>query len=137
MCARSGDYNIGAISDLDESEDERPAASTTKKAKKSSSQYNRGRGVKECPACGGSVPIATKTCTHCDYSFSAKSLVSSLTAEDESASIRERFPFEPERVRGRTHAALWIRRCAHRNLALLAFVVVVDVRPTSRKRMER
>lgn len=101
VCALScsGDYNVGEISDLESSDDGKGGQQAPKKAKKAGTQYNRGRGVKECPACGAQVQISTKTCAYCDYSFSAKSLVSNVTAEDESANIRERFPFEPERVR--------------------------------------
>ena len=57
--------------------------------------------AKECPGCGAMVGISTKQCGSCDYLFTSKSMLllnSSVTAADESKSIRDRFPFEPERV---------------------------------------
>ena len=56
--------------------------------------------AKDCPGCGAVLPISTKECSHCDYQFTSKSmLVSQQSAIEESNTIREKFPFEPERVR--------------------------------------
>ena len=56
--------------------------------------------AKDCPGCGAVLPISTKECSHCDYQFTSKSmLMSQQSAIDESNTIREKFPFEPERVR--------------------------------------
>ena len=55
--------------------------------------------AKDCPGCGANLPISTKECSHCDYQFTSKSmLLSQQSAIDESNTIREKFPFEPERV---------------------------------------
>ena len=55
--------------------------------------------AKDCPGCGAVLPISTKECSHCDYQFTSKSmLMSQQSAIDESNTIREKFPFEPERV---------------------------------------
>ena len=55
--------------------------------------------AKDCPGCGANLPISTKECSHCDYQFTSKSmLVSQQSAMEESNTIREKFPFEPERV---------------------------------------
>jgi Uncharacterised protein family UPF0547 len=55
--------------------------------------------AKDCPGCGAVLPISTKECSHCDYQFTSKSmLVSQQSALEESNTIREKFPFEPERV---------------------------------------
>jgi predicted amidophosphoribosyltransferase len=70
-----------------------------KPASASTSGKKKGRS-KQCPGCGAVLPLATKECLHCDYQFTSKSmLVSVQSAAEESQSIREKFPFEPERVR--------------------------------------
>jgi len=59
--------------------------------------------LKECPGCGAQVNLALKECNHCDYVFTSKSLLNAAAAaaahgvSDESTSIRDMFPFEPER----------------------------------------
>lgn len=56
--------------------------------------------TKECPGCGAVVAVSTRECRFCDYQFTSKSLlVNQQSAVQESQTIRERFPFEPERVR--------------------------------------
>lgn len=100
LCVYSGDYqtNYGGI-DF-ESEDEDVRSTTTPRAKRQSEGKPRGRGrIKECPGCGAHVSLSTRECMHCDYQFTSKSMtVSQASAAEESESIRDRFPFEPERV---------------------------------------
>lgn len=90
----SGDYQMGHFSDIDTDEEDRPAKKNTPKPK----ALGKAR-LKECPGCSAMVAVAVKECTYCDYVFTSKSmLVSGQTAAEESQSIRERFPFEPDRV---------------------------------------
>jgi transcriptional regulator NrdR family protein len=54
---------------------------------------------KECPGCGSMVTMATRECSQCDYKFTSKtSLSNQQTQVQESQGIRDRFPFEPEKV---------------------------------------
>jgi hypothetical protein len=44
------------------------------------------------------VAVAVKECLLCDYQFTSKSMLMTVeSAKAESATIRESFPFEPER----------------------------------------
>ena len=44
--------------------------------------------------------MATRECRQCDYKFTSKTTaVTQQVQVQESQSIRERFPFEPEKVR--------------------------------------
>jgi len=55
--------------------------------------------TKECPGCGAKHSLSMKECNFCDYQFTSKSmLVTTQSAAEESQHIRDRFPFEPERV---------------------------------------
>lgn len=83
--------------------------------RKSSSAVKGRKGSrnKECPGCGSSLPTSIKQCPSCDYQFTSKSmlmLTSNQTNADESQAIRDRFPFEPERVfsKIRYFVFLWI-----------------------------
>lgn len=79
----------------DESEEEQ----IEERAKKNSSSTKIKR-TKECPGCGATVSLSVRECRLCDYQFTSKSmLVGQQTAIQESQSIRDFFPFEPERVR--------------------------------------
>lgn len=104
--------------DLGEEEEATVSSSTAPKTAISSSSRGRpsmGEGgsrprsstgsskrVKECSGCGEMVATSAKVCTMCDYQFTAKS-ISQLNASflqnasDESESVRDMFPFEPER----------------------------------------
>jgi hypothetical protein len=73
----------------DEKNDKKRKGSSAKSAKR----------TKECPGCGASLSFSVKECSLCDYQFTSKSmLVSQQTALQEAQIVRERFPFEPERV---------------------------------------
>ena len=90
----SGDFQ-NIFKEFDSSEDE-----DANHRKGSSSNKKRSR-TKECPGCGDSLGVSIKTCPACDYQFTSKSMLLATTAQsatEESQSIRERFPFEPERV---------------------------------------
>ncbi len=91
LCWHSGDYQT-RFDDLDSSDDDG--------RRKSLSDKNKPKArTKECPGCGAFLPLATRDCSYCDYQFTSKSmLVPVQSAVEESQSIRERFPFEPERV---------------------------------------
>jgi ribosomal protein S27AE len=86
----SGDYqqfDVSSDEDLEE------------KVSKRTPVNSKAKRTKECPGCGANVALATKECRFCDYQFTSKSLlVNQQTAAQESKAIRERFPFEPERV---------------------------------------
>ena len=63
-----------------------------------SSAPKKGARQKECPSCGVKVGVSIKECPNCDHSFTSRSnLVQQTSVEEESANIRGRFPFEPER----------------------------------------
>ena len=92
-----------SFSDDDNSED----GGRKKKGKKgaakkdtgaSSAPTKKGARQKECPSCGVKVGVSIKECPNCDHSFTTRSnLVQQTSVEEESANIRGRFPFEPER----------------------------------------
>ena len=45
------------------------------------------------------LPLPTKECVYCDYTFTSKSMVvNAQTASAESYFIQNKFPFEPDRV---------------------------------------
>ena len=45
------------------------------------------------------LPLPTKECAYCDYTFTSKSMISTAqTQSAESYYIQNKFPFEPERV---------------------------------------
>lgn len=93
-CCYSGDYQthfkLGSSDEEDDSDKE------TKKKK--STPGKKSKRTKECPGCGCLHAVAVKKCDSCDYQFTSKSmLLSTQSAAEESQSIRERFPFEPER----------------------------------------
>jgi hypothetical protein len=84
---------VTEFSDLESSGDEKIKTSTNR-----ARSHSKNR-IKECPGCGAQLAAAIKECTYCDYTFTSKSmLVGAQSALDESRSIRNRFPFEPERV---------------------------------------
>ena len=89
----SGGYQqkFAGLADYSDSDDDGPARPRKGVIKKGARQ-------KECPGCGAKVGVSIRECNYCDYTFTSRSmLVASSTAEEESASIRSRFPFEPER----------------------------------------
>jgi ribosomal protein L37AE/L43A len=89
----SGDFQT--FEDIESSEDERDIR--LKKAAASSGA--KTKRTKECPGCGAVLALSVRECRLCDYQFTSKSmLVTTQSAHQESVSIRERFPFEPERV---------------------------------------
>jgi hypothetical protein len=86
----SGDFhfNFGEGSSDDEVDRKKKPTSSTKKR------------TKECPGCGAVVNLSLRECRLCDYQFTSKSMImGGTTVQQESQSIREKFPFEPERVR--------------------------------------
>ena len=94
----SGDYQTADFSDFEDSDDEREA-----KARRSQATSRRstggGKRVKECPGCSAMLPLPTKECVYCDYTFTSKSMVmNAQAASAESLFIQNRFPFEAERV---------------------------------------
>ena len=97
----SGDFKIH-FSDLDTSDDDERGENTRNKRTSmgdSSKNSKHKVRVKECPGCGAMLPTAMKECSHCDYLFTSKSmLVTAQSSMEESQSIRDKFPFEPERV---------------------------------------
>lgn len=89
--SHSGDFQQFDVSSDDEFDD--------RVQKRTSSGNSKAKRVKECPGCGANVAVSTKECRFCDYQFTSKSLlVNQQSAAQESQSIRDRFPFEPERV---------------------------------------
>ena len=85
---------MGDFSDIDLSDGEKD---NLKRAPLS--DRKSGKKVKECPGCSQMLANATKECMYCDYVFNSKSLLASVqSAAAESAFLRDRFPFEPERV---------------------------------------
>jgi hypothetical protein len=95
MAISSGDFQKFALSSGSDSDD------SGRKRKSSVSQSaKKGGKRKECPGCGAKHAVSVRECSFCDYQFTSKSmLVSSQGMLEESQNIRDRFPFEPERVR--------------------------------------
>jgi len=70
-----------------------------KKKKASTPGNGRTKRSKECPGCGAVLSLSVRECGLCDYQFTSKSmLVTQQSATQEAQQIREKFPFEPERV---------------------------------------
>jgi hypothetical protein len=87
-CSGDFHFNFGEGSSDDEVDRKKKPTSSTKKR------------TKECPGCGAVVNLSLRECRLCDYQFTSKSMImGSTTVQQESQSIREKFPFEPERVR--------------------------------------
>lgn len=86
-----------------ESSEEERAITEEKRRRASTKSVKR---TKECPGCGTVVSVSVRECRLCDYQFTSKSLGSAaLTAQQqESQSIRDRFPFEPEKEEDGTYA---------------------------------
>jgi len=84
------------FSDIDTSEDERS------RKRSSTAPKPKGQGrmrTKECPGCKAMLAVSTKECLYCDYQFTSRSMLQNqYSATEESSFIRDRFPFEPERV---------------------------------------
>lgn len=92
----SGDFqmhfNEGGSSEDEEIEEYR-------RMKKASAGPTKSKRSKECPGCGATVALSVRECGLCDYQFTSKSMSNTaLSAAQESANIRDKFPFEPERV---------------------------------------
>jgi hypothetical protein len=102
----SGDYQkLYKDVDLGSDDDGGGESDDGKRKKSSASKSSRpatGKSrTKECPGCGSRLPISVKVCTSCDYLFTSKSMLmaaSQQSVEEESQTIRDKFPFEPERV---------------------------------------
>ena len=110
----SGDYQkLYKDLDIGSSDDDRDADSDEaygqKKKTKSSTPAKSDRvsakkkSLKECPGCGTKLSVAMKQCNSCDYQFTSKSMLmlnsmNQQSVAEESQAIRDRFPFEPERV---------------------------------------
>lgn len=94
MFAFSGDFQTH-FEDGGSSEEEKEI-----RQKKATGSASKTKRTKECPGCGAILALSVRECRLCDYQFTSKSmLVSTQSAAQESTQIRERFPFEPERVR--------------------------------------
>ena len=81
---------------------EYPSSEEEKEIKKklTSSTGKNSKRTKECPGCGAVLTISVRECRLCDYQFTSKSmLMSQQSILQESLLVRDRFPFEPERVR--------------------------------------
>lgn len=88
----SGDFHFGfdGSGSDDAFEDEKKKKTPNPKQKR----------TKECPGCGAIVAVSLRECRLCDYQFTSKSMImGNTTAQQEAQSIRDKFPFEPERVR--------------------------------------
>ena len=91
----SGDFQVQDF-DVGSSDEERETKQQSSN-RRSSSQ--KGKRTKECPGCGAVLNLSVRECRLCDYQFTSKSLSNTnQSAAQESSQIRERFPFEPERV---------------------------------------
>lgn len=96
ICFSSGDFqmhfNEGGSSEDEEIEEYR-------RAKKANAGAAKSKRNKECPGCGAMLALSVRECGLCDYQFTSKSMSNTaLSAAQESQNIREKFPFEPERV---------------------------------------
>lgn len=92
---KSGDFHL-SFGEADTDEEEKQI---TEEKKRRASVAKPTKRTKECPGCGANVPLSVRECRLCDYQFTSKSmLVNQQTASQESSAIRDRFPFEPERV---------------------------------------
>jgi len=60
----------------------------------------KSKRSKECPGCGAVLPLSSRECRLCDYQFTSKSMTMNPQSQvQESAQVREKFLFEPERVK--------------------------------------
>lgn len=92
----SGDYQK-IFAEFESSEDEKEEIAANKR--KSAANPSKQKRTKDCPGCGAVLAISVRECRLCDYQFTSKSMLqSSQSAQQESLQIREKFPFEPERV---------------------------------------
>ena len=94
-----GDFQA-YLGDSSEEEDDRRQTTSSNIKKKITTKHS-----KECPGCGTKLSQAIKQCPSCDYTFTSKSMLmlssgssGALSALEESKAIRDKFPFEPERV---------------------------------------
>jgi hypothetical protein len=89
----SGDFQ-NLFGEYPSSEDEKE-----NKKKLITSGNRSSKKTKECPGCGAVLAISVRECRLCDYQFTSKSmLMSQQSIIQESLQVRDRFPFEPERV---------------------------------------
>lgn len=94
LYAHSGDYNF-TFAESSEEEIE-----IEDRKKKPTASASKAKKTKECPGCGANVAISLRECRSCDYQFTSKSmLVEQISVVQESQSIRDKFPFEPEKVK--------------------------------------
>lgn len=85
--------------EIGSSDEEYDSDNPKKKKTKERVSTGKTKRTKECPGCGAKHSLAVKECSSCDYQFTSKSLLQlNQSAAEESQNIRERFPFEPERV---------------------------------------
>eukprot|EP01031_Cornospumella_fuschlensis_P038599 gene38600-46925_t len=90
----SGDFQL-SFGDASTDDEEREIA---EEKKRRASLTKASARKKECPGCGSQLPVSARECKSCDYQFTSKSmLVNQQSAIQESLSIRDKFPFEPER----------------------------------------
>lgn len=80
--------------------------SKAKKSKSAPAPSSSGKRLKECPGCGEKVPLSLRECKTCDYQFTSKTMTSSANQGGSSfnssadiLNLRDRFPFEPEKVK--------------------------------------
>ncbi|RYH29876.1 hypothetical protein EON65_07025 [archaeon] len=91
----SGDFQL-SFGDASTDDEEREIA---EEKKRRASLTKAAARKKECPGCGNHLAVSARECKSCDYQFTSKSmLVNQQSAIQESQSIRDKFPFEPERV---------------------------------------
>ena len=95
----SGDFQTKF--DIGTSDEDDDSDGGSVRRRKSSAKSGKGsKRTKECPGCGAKHAVAVKECNLCDYQFTSKSMLqSNQSAAEESQTIRDKFPFEPERVR--------------------------------------
>lgn len=88
----SGDFQVtfGDANSSDDDKDPKKKIGSAVKQKKS----------KDCPGCGAVLPLACRECRLCDYQFTTKTMTTTNQSQTaESTQIREKFLFEPDRVR--------------------------------------
>lgn len=86
------------MSESDDDDDGKPKKGKKNRPAAGPAAVKKGARLKECPGCGSKVGVSIKECPNCDYTFTSRSnLVQQASVEEESANIRGRFPFEPER----------------------------------------
>ena len=88
----SGDFQV-TFGDANSSDDD-------KDVKKKVGSASKQKKSKDCPGCGAVLPLACRECRLCDYQFTSKTMAPSNQSQTaESTQIREKFLFEPDRVR--------------------------------------